>query len=128
MKIVFPKDDGSIAWTNHIKGKMVQYQLSAARIRRVLHSPKRREEGIAPGTVAAMQELGGKKKTELWVMYQIAAKGKEQGARSAPSKIRMISAWRYPGITKPGRPIPIPDDVWEELARAAAIDSRFSSA
>lgn len=118
MLIKFPKDDKRCSWTNHIKGKMIQYQLTEQRIRRVLKSPKRREEGIAPKTVAAMQELGTKKKMELWVMYQTLAGG----------HIRMISAWRYPGVTKPGKPIMIPDDVWEELARAAAIDSRSSSA
>ena len=105
MKIVFPKDDSRFSWTNHIKGKMTQYQLSAQRIRRVLQSPLRREEGIAPGTAAAMQRLGGKKKTELWIMYQLLPQ----------SRVRMISAWRYPGVTKPGRPIPIPDDIREEL-------------
>ena len=109
MLIKFPKDDKHYSWTNHIKGKMIQYQLSEQRIRRVLKSPKRREEGITPKTVAAMQELGGKKKTELWIMYQLLPRG----------RVRMISAWRYPGITKPGKPIPIPDDVWEELTRAA---------
>lgn len=133
MKIVFPKDDRSFSWTNHMKGKMVQYQLSAQRIRRVLQSPKRREEGIAPGTVAAMQELGGKKKTELWIMYQKRKiqmpKSKIQKSPHGDARIVMISAWRYPGVTKPGTPVPIPNEIQEELAalfreHTADIDKR----
>jgi hypothetical protein len=55
------------------------------------------EEGVAPKTVAMMQpvsmKLLGKKESwtqEIWVMVQDAA-----GAR------KVISAWRYPGVTKP---------------------------
>ncbi len=29
--------------------------------------------------------------------------------------ITIISAWKYPGITKPGEPIPIPQDILEEI-------------
>ena len=67
----FPKDTAAVRWTNHIKNKMLFYGLSEQRIRRVLTSPKRVEEGIAPDTVAAMQRNDrGKKKEEIWVMYQ----------------------------------------------------------
>lgn len=107
-----PKDDKQFMWTHHIKTKMAYYGLSEQRVRRVFRSPARREEGIAPGTTAVMQTVGGKKKTELWIMYQTRGRG----------RVRMISAWRYPGITKPGKQIPIPDDVWEELTRTAGLD------
>jgi len=40
-------------------------------------------------------------------MYQLVSK---QGHR-----IKVISAWKYPGITKPGDPIPIPPDILEEI-------------
>ncbi len=33
------------------------------------------------------------------------------------SRITMISAWRYPGVTKPGERPKIPDDVLEELEK-----------
>lgn len=33
----------------------------------------------------------------------------------AGHKIKVISAWKYPGITKPGDPIPIPPDIFEEI-------------
>ncbi len=79
------------------------YRLSPARVRRVLHSPKRIEEGVAPKTVAMMQPGSvksssvragaGKKETwtqEIWVMVQDTGNTR-----------KVISAWRYPGMTKP---------------------------
>lgn len=60
-------------------------------MRRIIHSPKRIEEGIAPHTIAMMQVAGTTKHPyELWVMFQ-----DKRGKR------RIISAWRYPGQTKP---------------------------
>jgi len=29
--------------------------------------------------------------------------------------INIISAWRYPGVTKSGDRVPVPDDILEEL-------------
>ncbi len=36
-------------------------------------------------------------------------------SRSAFNKLTMISAWRYPGKSKPGKLIPIPDDILQEI-------------
>lgn len=78
-------------WTNHARAKMRFYGLSEARLRRILHSPKRVEEGIAPKTTAFMQSAGSKSRPyELWAMVQDVGKERE-----------IISAWRYPGVTKP---------------------------
>ncbi|KKW17030.1 MAG: hypothetical protein UY56_C0005G0055 [Parcubacteria group bacterium GW2011_GWA1_50_14] len=72
------------------------YGLSEARVKRIIHSPKRIEEGIAPETIAMMQSAGSAKHPyELWAMIQ-DAKGKRT----------VISAWRYPGKTKAGDPLP----------------------
>jgi hypothetical protein len=92
-------------WTKHSKMKMRQYRLSEKRVLRILRKPDRKEEGIVPGTIAAMQITGTKKHpTEIWTMYQIEK-----------SKVKIISAWRYPGRTPIGqRPI-IPEDTLEEL-------------
>lgn len=76
-----------LTWTAHAKAKMMFYKLSPARVRRVLYSPKRVEEGVAPKTVAAMQPA---QSHEIWVMYQ-----------DSPRERKVISAWRYPGISKP---------------------------
>jgi len=88
------KDKGGLfAWTKHSEAKMRQYMLSESRVKRVIRNPQRVEEGIAPKTLASMQKAGSK-----------------QGRR-----IKVISTWKYPGITKPGDPIPIPPDIFEEL-------------
>lgn len=92
-----------LSWTLHARAKMGFYKLSQARVRRVLHAPKRVEEGVAPKTVAMMQpaaltaqggRAGANKEErwtqEIWVMVQ--DKGRER---------KVISAWRYPGVTKP---------------------------
>lgn len=81
----------SIKWTAHSKAKMRHYRISEARTRRIIHSPKRIEEGIAPKTIAMMQSAGSEKYPyELWVMIQ-----------DAGSIRKIISVWRYPGVTKP---------------------------
>lgn len=105
---ILPKNTQTIQWTNHSKQKMRYYRLSENRVRRVMRSPDRVEEGIAPETIAAMQFTGTKKHpTEIWMMYVII--------KSKNTKIRIISTWRYPGITPKGqRPI-IPQDILREL-------------
>lgn len=80
---------------------MEYYRLSPARVRRIMHSPKRVEEGVAPSTVAMMQPASMKVSAkrgskagvwtqELWVMVQ-----------DSPKRRTVISAWRYPGVSKP---------------------------
>ncbi len=115
----FPKDDQRFSWTNHIKNKMLFYGLSEQKIRSVLNAPKRKEEGIAPQTVAVMKRNDrGKKKEEIWVMYlrrpDINVGGRSPD-RERRGRLLMISAWRYPGISKPGTEIPIPNDIRKEL-------------
>jgi len=36
-------------------------------------------------------------------------------------KKKMISAWRYPGTSPIGEPIPIPEDIIEELRKEKVI-------
>lgn len=128
MFIRFPKDDKYFSWTRHIKNKMIFYGLSEQRIRNIFRSPDRREEGIAPSTVAVMKKNHKKnRKEEIWLMFQKKSNLKSQisnlKVRNPSSqrllasrlKVTMISAWRYPGVSKPGKAIPIPDDILEEL-------------
>ncbi len=78
-------------WTAHARNKMRFYGLSESRVRRIVNSPQRIEEGIAPKTVAMMQKAGSAKHPyELWAMIQ-----------NTPRIRKVISAWRYPGVTKP---------------------------
>lgn len=105
--IKFPKNDSKTRWTRHIKDKMLFYRISEQKIKTILKSPNRKEEGIAQGTLAVMKRSDTpKRKEELWVMY----------AEQAPKKV-MISTWRYPGQSKPGKEIPIPEDILEEIKK-----------
>ncbi len=85
------RKSAAFQWTAHARFKMRFYGLSESRVRRIINSPKRIEEGIAPKTVAVMQASGSKKHPyELWAMIQ-----------DGKNKRTVISAWRYPGVTKP---------------------------
>ena len=110
MNLNKPQNTDKMVWTKHSLEKMRFYNLSENRLKRVLRNLDRKEEGIAPETIAIMQRTGSKKHpTEIWLMYQIIkSKVKSQ-------KLKVISAWRYPGISPPGKEIPIPQDILEEL-------------
>ena len=102
----------------------------------VIRNPKRTEKGIAPKTVAVMQPVSPKAvegkvtwKQELWVMYVRQGSGRRvQGGvtqrlvpQSLPiNSIRIISAWRYPGIS-PKRS-PIPEEIWQELENGGILE------
>lgn len=105
------KKNRAIVWTNHAAEKMRFYRLSASRVLRVLRHPQRKEEGVAPNTIAAMQPAGSKKHPyEIWVMYEIKVKRQK-------AKVKIISAWRYPGVSPLRQPPPIPEDTMLELMR-----------
>ena len=100
-------------WTSHAKYKMQYYRLSEARVKRVIHSPKRIEEGIAEDTVAMMQPAGSKAHPyEIWVMlsrsknHESRIMNNKEELRVNSSKLKVISAWRYPGRTKAGEALP----------------------
>ncbi len=86
----------SIEWTSHALNKLRFYGLSKSRVLRVVAHPARVEEGVAENTIAFMQSVTTTKKPfELWVM-----------AQDTLASRKIISAWRYPGTTKPGEPLP----------------------
>lgn len=100
------KQSGDIHWTLHAKAKMHFYGISEQRVKRILHTPKRVEEGIAPDTIAVMQPAGSPKHPhELWVMLS-GQSTKTSKSLKLKAKTRIISVWRYPGTTKPGEPLP----------------------
>jgi len=107
MQFKAPKNTERYFWTGHALGKMQYYGLSAQRILRVINNPARKEEGLAENTVAVMQpaSVNRKKQTwssEIWVMYQ-----------TVKSQYKIISAWRYPGVS-PQRNC-IPQEILEEV-------------
>ncbi len=115
-----PKNDDKYQWTNHVKDKMLYYGISESLIKRIVRFPKRKEDGIAPGTIGVMQPGSNKKRPqEIWVMYfevgQRPTSNVQPAAMFTRPKVRIISAWRYPGISPVGKPIPIPDEILQEL-------------
>jgi len=101
--------EGKVFWTQHSKAKLRQYRFSERRVMSIFRRPDRKEEGIAPGTIANMQITGTKKHpTEAWMMYFVLKR---------PKGIKIVSTWRYPGRTPEGmRPI-IPEDTIIELKK-----------
>lgn len=105
---------------------MKQYGLSKQKLLGILSRPERREKVIVPGTLAVMKTnkvfFREKKVTpasawkprkapgEIWIMY------KDVKIATVPTR-KIISAWRYPGISKPGEEIPIPEDIKQEIIR-----------
>lgn len=133
------KKDGKYFFTEHAKMKMKFYGISVQRVHRVIRAPQRIEEGIVEKTIAAMQPTSTKIKDgkkiwsgEIWCMYQLRGGviSKSQfpisnkiqnskfnppagGLNSANQQIRIISVWRYPGIS-PERD-PVPEDILREI-------------
>ncbi|HCC59968.1 MAG: hypothetical protein A2402_02040 [Candidatus Staskawiczbacteria bacterium RIFOXYC1_FULL_37_43] len=122
-------------WTQHSQIKMRQYGLSKQKLMGILRKPERKEKGIAPGTTAVMRtnkkfvnknvallkddknppsscrsRTSARQRTpgEIWIMYKDV---KRNGAQER----KIISAWRYPGVSKHGDEIPIPEDIRQEL-------------
>ena len=100
---------------------MLQYGLSADRVKRVVRAPRRAEVGVAEGTVAVMQPAGSvKNPQEIWVMYREELKKKPKTKTELmlhANKKVMITAWRYPGVSPVREQIPIPADILAELRR-----------
>lgn len=123
MELKFKK----IVWTQHSLIKLKQYGLSKTKIINIVHKPDRVEDGIVSGTVAMMrtnrtllktQRASQDKKLNL----KFGKWNKRPEFKKAPGEIwlmykdakdcrKMISCWRYPGITKPGELVPIPEDI-----------------
>jgi hypothetical protein len=111
-------------WTRHAHDKMRFYGLSESRVRRVIKTPARVEEGIAENTIAAMQPASYKMKDgqrtwsqEIWVMFRTVSIPSQKEGGSGTKSIKIISAWRYPGKTKEGASLPsaILDEIQEGL-------------
>ena len=146
-----PKNSDKYQWTTHSVYKMHQYGLSEQKIRNVIRSPFRKEEGIVKNTIAVMQPVSPKVdeknkkiwKQEIWVMYQfckskaisnfqfpnsnkiqsrvLGTKFKklkttrfELESRRANKKLKIISVWRYPGVSPERNPIP--EEILREIA------------
>ena len=135
--------NGEYQFTLHAQFKMKQYSLSEQKVRNVIRNPKRKEEGIVPKTVAVMQPVSMKKidgkdvwKQEVWVMYtkgnskleirnlkektNFQFPNKIKNPKSANRAVRIISVWRYPGVSPKRNPIP--DEILRELEEGCIIE------
>jgi hypothetical protein len=104
-----PKNTDRYYWTEHAKFKMSFYGLSPQKVLGIISRPSRKEEGIVEKTVAVMKPVSpkivnGKEtwKSEVWAMYQ-----------KQKNKLKIISAWRYPGVSPKRNPIP--EDILAEI-------------
>ncbi len=103
-----PFQDGKYIWTNHSRQKMRYYRLTESRIKRIIRHPTRVEEGILEKAIGVMQPAEGKNYSEIWTMYIIAKEPREK-------KIKIITAWRYPGKS-PERD-PVPPEILKEIRK-----------
>ncbi len=134
-----PHEDSTYSWTFHVAEKMRHYGISEGRIRRIIRYPQRTEEGIAENTIAVMAPAGTKRYQEVWVMYKLtkskiparnathsvaggkspafakASAGRQKSKLAAKPKIKVITAWRYPGES-PARD-PVPAEVIREVRK-----------
>ena len=118
---------GGIEFTSHARYKMTQYGLSEQKVKGIIRNPKRTEKGIAPKTAAMMQPVSSKMidgkevwKQEIWVMF-VKKKAKIGLGGIGGEQIRIISAWRYPGVS-PKRS-PIPEEIWQELESGGIMEA-----
>jgi hypothetical protein len=139
MQFKVPKNTDKYEWTKHSLMKMQHYGLTAQRVLRVINNPQRVEEGVVEKTIAVMQPTSvstkeGKRvwSSEIWAMYQTRRAGnpksdseysglnskqiknpKFQKLQTMSKKIKIISAWRYPGVSPKNNPIP--EDILREI-------------
>lgn len=126
---------GRYYFTLHSEYKMREYHLSRQRVIRIIRSPKRTETGIVENTIAVMQpastkQVNGKETwtQELWVMYRVNSESKLSKSKLAKimnqSELKIISAWRYPGVS-PKRD-PIPADILREITNRVDQDDEMA--
>lgn len=141
MQFKIPKNTSQYFWTQHALFKMKQYGLSAQRILGIIRNPQRKEEGIVKNTIAVMKPASVKTtagkpvwKQEIWAMYQKKVKSEKFKTQSLGSRqshpvksaeggaassqfngVKIISAWRYPGVSPQNGPIP--EEILRELER-----------
>lgn len=127
---------GGVLFTRHAEYKMRQYGLSSQRVRSVIRNPRRREEGIAKDTVAVMQPPSVKRTDgkevwtqEIWVMFTVVGSrnpktgdlaSKIDGVGGHNGIIRVISAWRYPGVSPKRNPVP--EEILREIEEGSILE------
>jgi hypothetical protein len=124
-----PKNNERYLWTQHSIMKMQFYGLSEQKVLGIIRRPKRKEEGIVKNTIAVMQPVSAKVnakgettwKTEIWAMYQVRKNAKNKKLAGlqkifSTEQVKIISAWRYPGVSPKNNPIP--EDILREISES----------
>lgn len=139
MRLKLPKNNERYQWTLHSIEKMKFYGLSEQKVLGIIRRPKRKEEGIVKNTIAVMQPVSPKLdkdgktvwKTEIWAMYQTRKAGNAKSKIANPKQVldpkfqnlqnllnppkkKIISAWRYPGVSPEKNPIP--EEILREIS------------
>ena len=123
---VMMRSEEKYLWTGHSRFKMRQYRLTESRVKRIIRHPVRVEKGILEGAVACMQPAAGGRYSEIWTMYTPIGGRRnpkspacQSAGRQIPNskqrKIKIITAWRYPGRS-PARD-PVPAEILKEIRR-----------
>ncbi len=99
-------------WTKHSIYKMRHYGLSQQRIKRIIRHPARIEEAIVPNMIAVMCP---DKNREIWAMYAFI----KSNVKGQMSKVKVITAWRYPG--KSSARDPIPQEILDEIRNVISV-------
>jgi hypothetical protein len=104
------------------------YGLSPQKVLGIISKPKRKEVGIVKNTTAVMQPISPKIinnkivwKQEVWCMFQ-EARSTNKLTKLKANKLKIISAWRYPGVSPQKNPIP--ENILEEIERLSSASSR----
>lgn len=136
MQFKIPQNNEKYHWTLHSIEKMKYYGLSAQKVLGVIRRPQRVEKGIVKNTIAVMQPVSPKTingkttwKKEIWAMYQTKKSQPKpklsleeklntkidilRNILKEDKKIKIISAWRYPGVSPKNNPIP--EDILREI-------------
>lgn len=118
MPLISSKLSDKYLWTKHSQYKMRYYGLSPQRIKRIIRHPARVEEAIVPDMIAVMQPASAeapvgkparKKYSEIWAIYVLT----KSNVKGQKSKVKVITAWRYPG--KSSARDPIPREILDEI-------------
>ncbi len=120
-----PKNSNLYKWTIHSKEKMKHYGITESRVRSIIKNPLRIEKNFLDKIVLAVQpqsirmDKKTNKKTwsnEIWVMYKyieieklinLDIPEKFENLFKNQKSILIISAWKYPGVTRANENIPI---------------------
>ena len=117
-----PKNTEKYFWTEHAKFKMRFYGLSPQKVLGIISKPKRKEIGVVENTIAVMQPISPKIinnkivwKQEVWCMFQ-EMRLTNKLTKLKANKLKIISAWRYPGVSP--KKNPIPEEILSEISNA----------